>query len=229
MAGKWIPLCCTLGIVCESLLYIIEVLYLNPMIMVGKKGGLCFNGLNTPKFKVFYNYCNLNLWEIFNFYKKFYELYLQASNIKNFNDTSKKKILRKIENSTQKKSKYFENQIIIYNLYFLNNNKYLKSFENKSLVKRYLVKIENSSALKIFPITIRPVFFIENLWKTECCFSILKQLIRKLVLNFKVFLAIQNFFSSTLKKKILKKIQNFRGLLIAQKKKSKYFENLAIY
>ncbi|KAE9536793.1 hypothetical protein AGLY_006855 [Aphis glycines] len=33
--------------------------------VVGEKGGLCFNGLNTPKFKFFYNYCNLNLWKIY--------------------------------------------------------------------------------------------------------------------------------------------------------------------
>ncbi|KAE9544378.1 hypothetical protein AGLY_001557 [Aphis glycines] len=32
--------------------------------MVDEKGGLCFNGLNTPKFKFFYNYCKLNLWKI---------------------------------------------------------------------------------------------------------------------------------------------------------------------
>ncbi|KAE9524180.1 hypothetical protein AGLY_015425, partial [Aphis glycines] len=32
--------------------------------LVGEKGGLCFNGLNTPKFKLFYNYCKLNLSKI---------------------------------------------------------------------------------------------------------------------------------------------------------------------
>ncbi|KAE9536852.1 hypothetical protein AGLY_006914 [Aphis glycines] len=45
--------------------------------MVGEKGGLCFNGLNTPQFKFFYNYYKLNLWKISYLYKNFYELYLQ--------------------------------------------------------------------------------------------------------------------------------------------------------
>jgi len=32
--------------------------------MVGEKGGLYFNDLNTPEFKFFYDYYNLNLWKI---------------------------------------------------------------------------------------------------------------------------------------------------------------------
>ncbi|KAE9539505.1 hypothetical protein AGLY_004757 [Aphis glycines] len=54
---KWLTLCCTLGTVCGLPLYYIGVLILNPMIVVDKKVGLCFNGLNTPKCKFFYNYC----------------------------------------------------------------------------------------------------------------------------------------------------------------------------
>ena len=48
----------------------------------------------------------------------------------------------------------------IYDLYYLNNNKYLKSFEDKQLSLRYLVKIKNSNALKIFPIMMLRVFSI---------------------------------------------------------------------
>ncbi|KAF0768768.1 hypothetical protein FWK35_00000404 [Aphis craccivora] len=50
----------------------------------------------------------------------------------------------------------------IYDLYFLNNNKYLKSFEDKSLLLRYFVKILNSNALKIFPKMMLRVFSINT-------------------------------------------------------------------
>ncbi|KAE9528712.1 hypothetical protein AGLY_012287 [Aphis glycines] len=61
---KWVPLCCIL--------------------VVGEKGGLCFNGLNTPKFKFFiiivsqtYGKSCIKFSTLSYLYKNFYELYLQ--------------------------------------------------------------------------------------------------------------------------------------------------------
>ncbi|KAE9526917.1 hypothetical protein AGLY_013565 [Aphis glycines] len=100
--------------------------------------------------------------------------------------------------NSSKNSKYFENQIIIYDLYFLNNNKYLKSFEDKSLSLRDFLKILNSNALKIFPIMMLRVFSIATCRKTygklSVVFLILSYkhktfynfLISKLLANFRV-------------------------------------------
>ncbi|KAE9526558.1 hypothetical protein AGLY_013206 [Aphis glycines] len=86
----------------------------------------------------------------------------------------------------------------IYDLYFLNNNKYLKSFEDKSLSLRDFLKILNSNALKIFPIMMLRVFSIATCRKTygklSVVFLILSYkhktfynfLISKLLANFRV-------------------------------------------
>ncbi|KAE9530844.1 hypothetical protein AGLY_011306 [Aphis glycines] len=54
--------------------------------MVEEKGGLCFNGLNTLTFKLFYNYCKrtygkscIKFSNLSYSYKNFYELYLQRN------------------------------------------------------------------------------------------------------------------------------------------------------
>ncbi|KAE9525164.1 hypothetical protein AGLY_014408 [Aphis glycines] len=55
---------------CIEVTIIIDVLNLNPMGFSAQDiiySGLCFNDLNTPKLKFFYNYCYPNLLKILNF------------------------------------------------------------------------------------------------------------------------------------------------------------------
>ncbi|KAE9533499.1 hypothetical protein AGLY_009137, partial [Aphis glycines] len=102
-----------------------------------------------------------------------------------------------IKFSTQKKSKYFENQITIYDLYYLNNNKYQKSFEAKPLFNAVL-KIYGESCTKFSKLSYKRKNFYDfpttKLLANFSNFDIFQQLIRNLVLNFQDFLVSQKFF-----------------------------------
>ncbi|KAE9526715.1 hypothetical protein AGLY_013363 [Aphis glycines] len=155
-------------------------------VVVGEKGGLCFNGLNTSKFKITYE-----------------ELCIKFS--------------------TQKKSKYFENQITIYDLYYLNNNKYQKSFEAKPLFNavffclnpvEFFLQIFEKKFMK----NLVPNF--QNLVIKEKIFTIFQPqnyLQIFAILTYFIFWSAKKFLS-LFKKKILRKIENFNCLLIVQKK-----------
>ncbi|KAE9521445.1 hypothetical protein AGLY_018162 [Aphis glycines] len=128
-----------------------------------------------------------------------------------------------------KKKKFLEKlkiSVYLQLIHYLNNNKYLKSFEDKSLSLRYLLLerklMENLVFYK------HKHFFDFSTTKLLANFRDFDILFlrRNLVFNYQVFLAIR-FFLTTHQKKILRKIENFCGLKITQKK-SKYFENLAI-
>ncbi|KAE9528588.1 hypothetical protein AGLY_012163, partial [Aphis glycines] len=99
-------------------------------------------------------------------------------------------------------------EIFIYDLYFLNNNKYLKSFEDKSLSLHHFVKILNSKyVFKILPIMMLRFFSIAT---------------RKIYKNHSVKFTILSYFKNS---KGTLKIENF----INNSKKSKYFENVTVY
>ncbi|KAE9523047.1 hypothetical protein AGLY_016554 [Aphis glycines] len=113
-------------------------------------------------------------------------------------------------------------------IHYLNNNKYLKSFEDKSVSLRYLLLerklMENLEFYKhkhFFD------FSTTKLLANFRDFDILFISSEGILYSIIKFFWLSDFFLTTLQKKILRKNENFCGLKITQKK-SKYFENLAI-
>ncbi|KAE9524486.1 hypothetical protein AGLY_015119 [Aphis glycines] len=97
----------------------------------------------------------------------------------------------------QKKSKYFENQITIYDLYYLNNNKYQKSFGAKPLFN-VVLNMYGEPCTKFSKLSYKRKHFYDfpttKLLAYFHNFDIFQQLIRNLVLNFQDFLVSQTFF-----------------------------------
>ncbi|KAE9536744.1 hypothetical protein AGLY_006977 [Aphis glycines] len=189
----------------------------------GEKGGLCFNDLNTPKFKFLYNYCKPNLWKILLTYE---ELRIKFSKLVKFSS--------------------------ICCSYFLNNNKYLNSFEDKSLslgnffsllyifegklmknlVLNFLTLDINTKIFIIFQLQnylqhfMIFTYFVITTHKEPCVtfFKFFYQHFKKKkYLEKLIFLNTQHFFINTPKKKFPEK-SKFQ-LSLNSSKNSKYFEN----
>ncbi|KAE9534013.1 hypothetical protein AGLY_008749 [Aphis glycines] len=118
-------------------------------------------------------------------------------------------------------------KISIYDLYYLNNNKYQKSFEAKPLFNAVL-KIYGKSCTKFSKLSYKRKNFYDfpttKLLANFRNFEYFNNLSKTLYYIFKIFWSAKKFLS-LFKKKILRKIENFNCLLIVQKK-SKFFENL---
>ncbi|KAE9531420.1 hypothetical protein AGLY_010626 [Aphis glycines] len=116
----------------------------------------------------------------------------------------------------------------IYDLYFLNNNKYQKLFEVKPLFNAVL-KIYGEPYTKFSKLSYkRKTFYDFSTSKLLANFRVFdrfltkkKQLTRNLVLNFQNFLVIQEFFIDTLKK-ISQKNRKFQWSINNSKKFLKY-------
>ncbi|KAE9533034.1 hypothetical protein AGLY_009462 [Aphis glycines] len=108
--------------------------------------------------------------------------------------------------------------VYLYDLYFLNNNKYLKSFQDNSLSLRDFLKILNSNALKIFPIMMLRLLEdkpLENLVLTthkEPC------------IKFSKLFGHPKIFHRHFKKNFSKKSKNFSGYSLFHRKPSPKFE-----
>ncbi|KAE9534955.1 hypothetical protein AGLY_008247, partial [Aphis glycines] len=163
------------------------------------------------------------------------ELYITFSSIligpKKFYRHFKKKFLGKLKISFLKKSQnILKNQITIYDLYYLNNNKYQKSFEAKLLFNVVFFCLNPVEFfLQIFEQKFMEnlVSNFQNLVIKEKIFTIFQPqnyLQICAILTYFIFWSAKKFLS-LFKKKILRKIENFNCLLIVQKK-SKFFENL---
>ncbi|KAE9545324.1 hypothetical protein AGLY_000867 [Aphis glycines] len=102
--------------------------------------------------------------------------------------------------TTQKKSKYFENQIAIYDLYYLNNNKYQKLFEAKPLFNPVLKNFYD------FPTT-KSLANFRNFDIFHFFFITLRTTYEKPCIKFSRFSGQPKNFYRYLKKKYLEKLK----------------------
>ncbi|KAE9534049.1 hypothetical protein AGLY_008785 [Aphis glycines] len=189
-----IPLCCTLDAMWITITYYYMSVKFESNDMVGETGGLCFNGLNTPKEELMRNFViNLQLFRL---------------DHKNFIDTSKK-------------NQKFQS---IYDFYFLNNNKYLKSFEAKPLFNAVL-KIYGEPCTKFSKLSYkRKNFMIFQPQNYLQIFAILTYF--KPCIKFSRFSGQPKNFYRYLKKKYLEKL---KISIFKKSQKYKHFVKISIF